>query len=470
MKMKYKLICSAVICLLICLAVFSASIKKELIPRNIQHTEQSEGALAQIYIETENSALPSVTTIFTDDGLVQNISSSVNAKVRVQEYETAEWTHHAAISFRGHSSMEFEKKQYKISFKDNDGTEDKTVSFLGMEEHDEWALNGPYLDRSLMRNYLCYNIAGQIMPYTPDAKYCELYINGEYEGLYLAVETIAKSKGRVDISSYEKNSNALSYIICADWTETGKEALPNLAKSTMEYSAQSSLYIVYPGKDSLTDEYKSAVTQEVNAFERTLYSKEAEDGGKGYRKYIDVDSFVDYFIINEFFQNSDAGIYSTYFYKDPKGKLCAGPVWDFNSALENDVDTERQYTNFVMTDKPYFEILIKDSAFVEQIIKRYRQLRKTVLSEEYLMDFIKSTNSFISTAAKRNNEKWGKRMYGENIQKEISLNPSIRNPKNYDDAVNALCEFVKFRGEFLDEGIETLRQYSHKSAVKRYNQ
>ncbi len=123
-----------------------------------------------------------------------------------------------------------------------------------------------------------------------------------------------------------------------------------------------------------------------------------------------------------------------------------------------------------MTDKPYFEILIKDSAFVEQIIKRYRQLRKTVLSEEYLMDFIKSTNSFISTAAKRNNEKWGKRMYGENIQKEISLNPSIRNPKNYDDAVNALCEFVKFRGEFLDEGIETLRQYSHKSAVKRYNQ
>lgn len=466
--MKYKLISAATLLLLLCFAFAVSSLGEELLKRSIQHEEES-AVMPGVYIETENSSLPVITTTFQSDGLMQQNSSSVNAVISVRENGEEVLCHTAQVSYRGHSSMEFDKKQYKICFTDENGTEDKTVPFLGMEKFDEWALNGSYLDRSLMRNYLCYNIAGQFIPYTPDARYCEVYLNGEYQGLYLAVETVARSSGRVDISAYKNGNNALSYIVCADWNDEGKSAVENIAKSAMIYPEQSSLYVVYPGKEKLTDTYKSAIANNISEFEKALYSQGFADLSNGYRKYIDVDSFFDYFILNEFFQNADAGDYSTYFYKEAKGKLCAGPVWDFNSALGCDVDTDLPYNSFVMTNKPYFKMLMKDSAFVEKVIARYKQLRKTVFSEEYLLDFISDTEAFLGEAIMRNNSLWGSRMYGEEIQKEIKLIPSSRNPDNYDDAVRALCDFIKRRGEFLDEYIDTLRQYSHESAVKKYN-
>ena len=61
---------------------------------------------------------------------------------------------------------------------------------MGMDAHYEWAMHGPYLDKSLIRNYMWYNIAGEIMDYAPNVRFCEVIINGEYKGLYVMTGTI----------------------------------------------------------------------------------------------------------------------------------------------------------------------------------------------------------------------------------------------------------------------------------------
>ena len=98
---------------------------------------------------------------------------------------------HADIRYRGNSSRFFDKKSYSIHLVDENGAEDPQA-LAGMAAHDEWALNGPFLDRTLLRNYLCLNVAGEIMEYAPNVRYCELYLNGEYQGLYLLMETVSK--------------------------------------------------------------------------------------------------------------------------------------------------------------------------------------------------------------------------------------------------------------------------------------
>ncbi|MDY5653183.1 MAG: CotH kinase family protein, partial [Erysipelotrichaceae bacterium] len=93
------------------------------------------------------------------------------------------------IHVRGNSSRFFDKPGYSIRLTDEDGKQNN-VSVMGMGKHHEWVLHGPYLDKTLIRNYMWYNIAGQIMDYAPEVRFCEVFVNGEYRGLYVMCESI----------------------------------------------------------------------------------------------------------------------------------------------------------------------------------------------------------------------------------------------------------------------------------------
>ena len=97
------------------------------------------------------------------------------------------------IRLRGNSSRAFQKPNYQLTLLNPDGT-NNAQPLLGMDAHHDWALHGPILDQSLIRNYMWYNIAGEIMDYSPNVRFCELFLNGEYRGVYLAVETITAGK------------------------------------------------------------------------------------------------------------------------------------------------------------------------------------------------------------------------------------------------------------------------------------
>lgn len=430
-----------------------------------------------ICIDTAGQEL-TATRVDYGNGFSETLPNSIVGSVTV--YDSAEHYNHladtpvfstgSAIRYRGHSSIWHIKKNYKLSFLNGDGTENKEYGLLGMEPHDEWALHGPILDRTLIRNYVCLNVIGQAMEYTPDVRFCEVFVDGDYRGLYLAMETVAKGKGRVDISTYEAGDPVSSYLIKSDWYNTDETVVENFTTYTMRMGVSSVIDITYPASAKLTPEIKNYIERDFSRFEKTLYSYDYDDPMLGYKRYLDVSSFVDYAVFNEFFQNYDAGVLSTYYYKDVRGKLHMGPVWDFNNSCDNFKQEITENRNFDVLEAVRYGMLIKDEDFVNMVIARYRELRKTLLSEEYLMNYIDETIAFLGPAIERNNERWGAYMYDpETMDDPIKLAPSRRNPESYEDAVDQLKNFIITRGSWLDAHIETLAQYSHESAVKKFN-
>ena len=96
----------------------------------------------------------------------------------------------ALIRTRGRSSRAHDKKGYYIKFKEENLIDNKDISLSGMTKDSDWVLHGPYLDKTLIRNYLSYNLAGEIMEYSPNVRFCEVFLNGEYQGVYVLTEKI----------------------------------------------------------------------------------------------------------------------------------------------------------------------------------------------------------------------------------------------------------------------------------------
>ena len=405
--------------------------------------------------------------------LAEDNSEVITAKIKTFDNEnhnnhindTPTLSSDIKIRYRGNSSRSFDKPNYYIRLINEDGT-NNSQSFIGMDAHHEWTLHGPFLDKSLIRNYMWYNIAGEIMEYAPNVRFCEVYVNEQYQGLYLAVETITAGKegARLNIELNKKDNSFSGYIIKLDKGDTYN--LQNIMPFT-NYALRTHMQheIVYPGEKNITHELHKAIKDDFSFFEKTLYSYDFDNPKYGYENFIDVNSFVDYFLINELTSNYDAGWMSTYMYKDIDGKykMC---VWDFNSACDFYQDSVMDSNHFEMQNCLWYVMLIKDEAFVDRIIQRYWELRETVFSEEYLYKFIDETVAYLDDAIDRNYSVWG---YTFNPQYDM-LSPINRNPRTYEDSISQIKNFLHTRLSWTDENIETLRQYSSSSKIKKFNE
>ena len=379
--------------------------------------------------------------------------------------DTPDFTTASQFRIRGHASRHFEKSPYLLKFIDEDG-EDNPISVMGMGAHNEWVLNGPYLDKSLIRNYLCYNLAGEIMEYAPNVRYCELIVDGDYRGLYLMVESITSGDDcRLNLRSNVKDSSITGYLLRLDRTVEEEVGSTRDIYTYMERMifVRDDEAIRYPGKNRLTEELAREIELEYSAFEKALYSYDYDTEEYGYWNYIDVDNFVDYFIINEFTRNVDSGRYSTYLYKElgEKYKLC---VWDFNNAMDNFPDDEITTENFALSDRVWYDMLFRDEEFAERVIERYWELRRTVLSDEYLNRYIDETLEWLGPAIDRNTERWR-----ESIEEWEPLTPEERNVYSQEEAVDQVRHWLHERGEWLDENIQALQARAHPSRNHAYN-
>lgn len=366
------------------------------------------------------------------------------------------------IRIRGNSSRYFDKKNYLVRLIDEDG-DYRSEEVMGMVSHYEWALHGPYLDKSLIRNYMWYNITGEFMDYAPNVRFCEVILDGEYLGLYVMMETITNGEDcRVDVSEPVDGTNKTGYVLRLD--QGSSNELKNL-DTFVNYSYRNMrvLDIQYPRSGQLTQELVDAIAQEVSDFEKGLYSYDYDTDDYGYYNDIDVQSFVDYFIINEFTTNYDAGWLSTYLYRDIGGKYNM-VIWDFNSACDNYSEEFMSPQRFMMQGTRWFLMLTKDEYFVNRVIQRYRELRESYLNEDYLIDYTKQVTEYLGPAIDRNFEVWG-----YTFEKFTPLKPKSRNPQSHAEAVEQIQQFIYERGSWMDENIEVLLQYCHESKVKKYN-
>lgn len=371
------------------------------------------------------------------------------------------------IHARGNSSRYFDKLGYRIELIDKNGN-NNPKSLVGMDAHHEWVLHGPFLDKTLMRNYMWYNLAGEIMGYAPNVRFCEVVINGEYQGLYLLTELIGAGKdgSRLDLSVDAKDNTYTGYLLRLDRLDDSEyDWLKSLTTYTLRKDNDLKLEVEFPSVKKLTPELKESIKDDFSKFEKSLYSYDYNSKKYGYTKLIDVDSFVNYFLINEFSVNYDAGSYSTYIYKDISGKfkMC---VWDFNNSCDNYQEQSLMgVQHFELQNKLWYGMLIKDKDFVKKIISRYRELRKTYLNDEYLNKYIDGVVEYLGSAIDRNFKKWGYSFDSDSL-----LIPADRNIHSYDEAIAQLRDFIRSRGEWMDDNIESLKQYCAESKIKKYNE
>lgn len=463
--------------------------------RYLQHKKAAEAA-SWSYVEGElNTHLPLVridtggveipgTPILNDEGLTVGYELAVDGSTTIPaqvDIFDEEGVYHqpsgepdqelsAQIRVRGNTSRLFDKKSYKLEFYDDNGLE-LSANVMGMGEHKEWALYGPFLDKTLLRNYLFLNLCGEREPYTADVRFCEVILNGEYQGLYVMMELVSRGESRVDLSPSSTRSDKTSYILRVDRMWDDPSELDTFSFYTNNLEPGSRISVIYPGTPTLTDMFQTFIEADFNAFEKSLYSYDFKDPEKGYRAYIDVQSFVDHYIIAEFLLINDICSRSTYFYKDLGGKLHMGPCWDFNNTADNFINpvSGADGTGFNYTQRSWFRMLLKDEYFVEQVIETYREMRDGgILDEDRLMEEIDGIIDYLGDAVDRNFQVWGYSFDPTQLNNHNKLRPVERNPQSYEEAISDLKEFLQVRGEWLDENIEMLRQYCHVSMIKQY--
>lgn len=286
------------------------------------------------------------------------------------------------------------------------------------------------------------------------------------------METVKHDSNRVDIQDSSTNSVDTSFLVERDWydnmDETELRDFVDLAYKTRSTGT----LIAYPNELILTDEQREWIEDYLNQVEKVLYSYDYDTPEYGYWRYLDVDSFVDYALVNEIALNEDAGKFSSWLYQDLGGKLSMGPIWDFNNAFDNGIDQSILGTDFVMLGKPLYAMLFRDEAFTEKTINRYRELRETFLSDDYITNYIDGVVDYLGPAIERNYEVWGYTLDPEVIKKleeDQRLSPIDRNPASHEEAISDLKNAFEDRLMWLDNHIEILRQYSHESAVKEFN-
>lgn len=496
--MKYKLIGVAAL-LLTTAAVVGASLiqsDSDRFDRVHQHLSAAEKApcgqdhsdgtfcthLPLVVIETGGQTIPGLLNgehdMFGESKYTLAEDGSSMITVRMEVFDNADSYNHPTdtptlstltqIRVRGHSSRRFEKAPYLLKLVTEAGDE-RDEALLGMSAHDEWVLHGPYLDKSLLRNYIFYNLSGEIMDYAPNCRFCEVILDGDYRGIYLLVESITAGKdGRLPIMMKRKHSALSGYLLRIDRpTEEDLETLRDVDVFTERgYIQRMDVEIRYPGKQTLTEDMRVRIERDFSAFEKALYSFDYDSDDYGYGTYLDVDSFVNYYLINAFSGNTDAGRFSTYLYKPLGGKykLC---VWDFNNACDNYVSDAQSYDDDIIREYVYYSMLFRDQRFVKRVIARYRELREDLLSDESIDRYIDDTLAFLGDAVARDSARWAEYIASNPLERDGEAD---RNDHSQAEAVERMRTYLHERSAWLDENIDYLRQYAAASANKSYSE
>ena len=324
---------------------------------------------------------------------------------------------HITIEKRGNSSQWNDKAPYRFETVDEDG-ENNNVSLLGMPEENDWVLYAPWQDKSMVRNILTYKLSNDIGRYAPRTKLVELYLNDGYEGVYVLMEKIKRDGDRVDISKL--NPDEISgddvtggYILKFDWFFTGDNIggfQSNVDGMTYNYH--------YPQPSDIVPEQEEYIIDYIDNFENIMSSDNYTDLDTGYPSIMNVESFVDFILLQELAKNVDAYRLSTYIYKNKESvdnRLTAGPVWDFNHGYGNcDYGETWEIDNWLLEYNPeggdqmsfWWERLWQDENFQYKAAERYTELRSTIFSEEHINSIIDSSVNELGDAVDRNFSKW----------------------------------------------------------------
>jgi hypothetical protein len=450
----------------------------------------SKGDDGQVFaVDTEQSELPYL--VIDTQGKEVLYEPAVPATLKLYKQKKLVQTQTITLEFRGKTSFRLsDKKGYNVETVDASGA-GVDVSFLGMPVEEDWRLIGhivnlkeKYLvDQSLIYNYLGYELSRRIGKYASRGQFVEIEVNGEYQGVYFFCEKLKRDSKRIDIKSLNTSSTNLTggYILKIDKADAGPEhsGKPNsyfmnnwnddalytsfnsfrsrydINKKEITFPAYQPPYhgeqyletyflYEYPKAEEITAAQKTYIAGYVDQFERALINDNFTGTTRTYTNFMELSTFVDFFILTELCRNVDAYRISTFLQKDRDGKLAMGPIWDMNIGFDEGGripmnDWVANYNKYVDKDPwmvPFWwPRLLEDPVFRQAVKVRWQALRGNELSSGAMQQVVDDAVQVLNKngAVARNYERWDQGM-----------------GVNHDQAIQNLKAYLTARASWMD--------------------
>jgi hypothetical protein len=362
-------------------------------------------APVQLYAVPAVSLVPRVDIVTEDGGPITSKTAYARATFSVDPRGSGvpAYSESARLRVRGNfTATALEKLPYRIKLDDSE-------ELVGLPTSKDWVLLANFYDRSLLRTTLGMEAARRLgLPWSPRFVDVEVYLNGELKGLYQLGEGIEVDEDRVAIELADEDEPAPDggYLLEADSNDD--------SDPRFETTRGLQVYVKDPGDAEAV--FVDSVAEHVGTFEEVLYSTDFADPVSGYAALIDVDSFVDWYLVMELVKNVDAGMNnSVYLQRDVGGLLSMGPVWDFDLSGGNvlpwdGTSPEGWFVRHNFYGEPWVPSqldgpdghwwyrLHQDPAFQTRVSDRWQEVRASLMT---LPAYLDERRAHIADAAER---------------------------------------------------------------------
>ncbi|MBQ7715076.1 MAG: CotH kinase family protein [Clostridia bacterium] len=356
----------------------------------------------------------------------------------------------AEMKTRGYSTFSYSKKPYQIKF-------DKKTDLFGMGKAKKWVLLANYIDGTAVRNKLIFDLGDEIgCRYASKSVFIDLYIDGNYYGVYQLTEKVEIGSSRVDLNDEFGVLIELDMVerLEADdiffVTSSGKAAVFKDSVADLEE-------LISRGDYLKSNEIMSFYMDYFDEFELLLYDESTTwDQIAG---MIDVDSFVRYYLITEFSEEVDATFASTFFYMDGKDDvLHCDPLWDYDRCFGWSINYEHgERADFfknitVSTDNlriEWFKQLFRYDEFIDRVNEIYDDCAKAAFNADKVENMIYSYQEEMWDSLMMNYQRWFYIFLNVNVTADEAI-PKSTNEVRVGYVTDFVIDWIRERSEFLE--------------------
>lgn len=368
-----------------------------------------------VHIETIGSGLPSFSLSTSGYAAIDNTVDYKAATFSVGDAKATVKGADCSVKGRGNTTWSYDKKGYTLRF-------DTKYSLLGLRESKNYVLLALHADRTLMRYRLGEYLSKAMgLEFTMGSAFVDLWLNGEYQGVYALVEKIEVEPARVNITDYVSPTvpvNEMGYLLEFDkhlynstteadrkkWTVLGNGFYDAATNEVFFYSEALGghwLTVRTTNAKNLTANHVTYIALVVETAAKALKSGDWATASK----WMDVESFVNWYLIMEYLNNTDTDMESSvYMYIDVGGKLKLGPLWDLDNCAGNHTETVSTTAHPLYDSKDgWFSYLFKMPEAKKILRTRWAAMKKAA---DGIGKVIDDTAAELKDAAALNFTRW----------------------------------------------------------------
>lgn len=469
---------STLLCMLLCLTALYAQRADNYPPTKNAQVKLSETNLPIVFIDVDGKMILREERITAKIKIIDNGTGKTNyADLATHPDQKVDYEGYISLKYRGNSSFNSsDKKPYgfkTIAKPLEEGGKKVKVSLLGLGKDNDWVLLAPFADKTMIRDVLTFELGRPYLDWVPSSRHVEVVVDGKYYGIYILTERPGKGKNRLNLHDPGEDGGDLT----GDWrVEIDRDDEDHYYRSKYHPygrygTVDNTKYITYQYDDPEYEDFadlpagtEKAIQKSIDDMEDCFAGDNYKDPVNGYRKYIDVTSFIDYMLSTEFTFNVDGYRLSSHMYKysetrakneglDSRWKCT---LWDFNIALGNAdyykgsrTDLWQYDMNSRETDNQlvpfWWKRLIDDPAYQTDLKARWAEYREGQYADNRIDAKIDSLATLLTSggAMERNEAAWG--MFGRYVW------PNAYVGYSFNDEINYLKRWIKSRLTFMDK-------------------